>query len=434
MAATLRAADMAGDTLVIVEYLDHPMGEPHLDGAADQPVRHGIEGLVDLDMIVGMDLRRFPLGIFEGCLRQRLERRPFDLFEQFASAFADMAHWPVVQFLEQFGDRRVEFGQREEGPVPEPRQDPSLDDQHRALDLGLVARLSAAGWQDGGVVMLGKRLEGRVQRWLEPQCRGDTGLQVIAHDRLGDAAEEGERPSLTLDPVRQLLAQAGKGEGQVGGGQNRNKDLRRMNDAGHRIDHRHRLPGIVGLHHRTRLVALAEGRAGPLLEGRIFVAEPGEAVAVGMGDPVFLPQKRQRHTLALQVSRDTRPVRLTQVLGWAPTAMEQKLAKGCVVVPSFRQRPRQPRFPCPQQIGRYRRLADLQPFRHLAHGKTLFMGQAQDRSDILHRRLSRLLPSWHGTSQVDDERAKLPNGAAENRPPNPPRKTVRDLAESLSAI
>jgi hypothetical protein len=42
-------------------------------------------------MIVGMDLRRFPLGIFEGCLRQRLERRPFDLFEQFASAFADMA-------------------------------------------------------------------------------------------------------------------------------------------------------------------------------------------------------------------------------------------------------------------------------------------------------------------------------------------------------
>lgn len=49
VAGTLGAANMAGDTLVIVEYLDHPVGEPHLEGASDQPVRHRIEGLVDLD-------------------------------------------------------------------------------------------------------------------------------------------------------------------------------------------------------------------------------------------------------------------------------------------------------------------------------------------------------------------------------------------------
>lgn len=106
MAGTLRATHMAGDTLVIVEDLDHSMSKPHLDGAPDQPVRHRIEGLVDLDMIVRMDLRRLPLGVFERCRRQRLQGSPLDLLEQFAATLADMAHRPVVQLLEQFGDRR----------------------------------------------------------------------------------------------------------------------------------------------------------------------------------------------------------------------------------------------------------------------------------------------------------------------------------------
>ena len=35
VARTLRATNMAGDTLVVVEDLDHAVGEPHLDGAAD---------------------------------------------------------------------------------------------------------------------------------------------------------------------------------------------------------------------------------------------------------------------------------------------------------------------------------------------------------------------------------------------------------------
>lgn len=113
-----------------------------------------------------------------------------------------MAHRPVVQLLEQFGDRRVELGDREEESIPQPRQNPALDNQHRAFDLGLVARLAAAGRQDGGVVMLGHGGKGRVQRRLEPQRLDDTGLQVVAHDRSGDAAEEGERSYLALDPVR----------------------------------------------------------------------------------------------------------------------------------------------------------------------------------------------------------------------------------------
>ena len=247
-----------------------------------------------------------------------------------------MAHRPVVQFLEQFRDRRVELGDREEGPVPEPGENPTFDDQHRALNLGLVARLAAAGRQDRGVVMLGHGGKGRVQRRLEPQRLGDPGLQIVADDRPGDAAEEAERLHLAVDPVRQSLAEAGKGEGQVGGAQHCDQDLGGVNDAGRRIDHRHRLPGIVGLHHRASRMPVAEHGARPLPEGGEPVAEPGEAVAVGMGGTIFLPQKRQRHPFALQLPGDPRPIRLAQILRRTAHSVKQTLFQRRIVVKARR--------------------------------------------------------------------------------------------------
>ncbi len=178
---------------------------------------------------------------------------------------------------------------------------------------------------------------------------------------------------------------------------------------------------------------VAECRARPALESGEVLAEPGVAVTVGMGGAILLPQQRQRHPLALQLPGDQRKVRFAQVLRRTTgTAKQQPLKRRLVV--AGRQRPAcQPGLPRPQQIGRYRRLADLQPFRHLTHRKTLLMGQAQDRLDIPHARSSRLLPSRHGPSQRHRERPNCQNGAAENRPLNPLPKTVRDLAESLSA-
>ena len=54
-----------GDPRMIVENLDHSMRQADIDLPADQSVRHGVKGFVDLDMIVRMDLGAFPLGIFE---------------------------------------------------------------------------------------------------------------------------------------------------------------------------------------------------------------------------------------------------------------------------------------------------------------------------------------------------------------------------------
>ncbi len=135
---------MAGNTPVLVENLDHAALEPYVHLPTDEGVRNGIEGLVDLDMVIGMNLGGLPLGIFEGRIRQGFEGRLLQLLEQFAAAFADVTHRSVVQILQKLGDRGIELGQREEGPVPQPGEDPALHDQHGAFDLGLVPRFAAA--------------------------------------------------------------------------------------------------------------------------------------------------------------------------------------------------------------------------------------------------------------------------------------------------
>lgn len=63
-----------------------------------------------------------------------------------------------------------------------------------------------------------------------------------------------------------------------------------VNDAGRRIDHRDRVPGIARLHHRARRMPIAECRARPAFESGEVLAEPGVAVAVGMDGAILLPQ------------------------------------------------------------------------------------------------------------------------------------------------
>ena len=60
VAASVIAALMAGDATAFVEDLDDLAGQPNIDLGADQGMRHGIEELLDLDMVVGADPGKLP--------------------------------------------------------------------------------------------------------------------------------------------------------------------------------------------------------------------------------------------------------------------------------------------------------------------------------------------------------------------------------------
>jgi hypothetical protein len=85
-------------------------------------------------VIIETDPPHPPLRVFVGFGRQRLQRRLSELEEKIAAADAETAHRPPVEIGDQFGDRPVQFGEREKTPVPQPCQDPALNDEHGDLD------------------------------------------------------------------------------------------------------------------------------------------------------------------------------------------------------------------------------------------------------------------------------------------------------------
>ena len=95
---------------------------------------------VDLDMVVEPDRALLPLRVFVGRRGQRLQRRALDVLEQLPAAGAEVAGDALVERNDQLAERRVQFGEREEPPVAQPRHDPALRHLDGDLDLGLVPR------------------------------------------------------------------------------------------------------------------------------------------------------------------------------------------------------------------------------------------------------------------------------------------------------
>ena len=69
---------------------------------------------------------------------------------------------PGVEFFQQLTDGRIEFGQGEEGPVTQHRQDPALDHQYPGFYLGLVTRATDTGRQYRDAIMGGHVLVGGI--------------------------------------------------------------------------------------------------------------------------------------------------------------------------------------------------------------------------------------------------------------------------------
>ena len=133
---------MARNAGAAMEHLDGSLGGPHLDDLADQAGWHRVEVPLNFDVVIRRHAGAAPFGVLIGLGRQRHQGRTIDGVEELAAAGAELAHQAGIEFVDQNADRDVQLGEREEAPVAQPRQNPSLDDKNRRLDLGLIARLA----------------------------------------------------------------------------------------------------------------------------------------------------------------------------------------------------------------------------------------------------------------------------------------------------
>ena len=204
---------MDGDALAFVEDLDAPGRHPRLDLSAGEAVGDGIIVGVDLDVIVDADSGQAPFAVFVSAVGQGLERRPVDLFEQLAAGDAEPTQGlALVELGHEFAERGVDVGEAGEDPAPEPAQQPTLDDQHRLLNLGFVARLSRPRRENGGSVMSRHLGIGSVDLRIVEAGLDDGGLRIVGHEKFGGAADRLEGADMGVDPVGQRLRPGRPGE------------------------------------------------------------------------------------------------------------------------------------------------------------------------------------------------------------------------------
>lgn len=190
MAALHARACVAGDAGAAMEHLDAGFGGPHLDNLADHAGWHRVEVSLNFNMVIRCHTGTTPFGVLIGLGRQRHQGRTIDGVEELAAAGTELAHQAGVEFVDQDADRNVQLAEREEAPVAQPRQNPSLDDKNRRLHLGLIARLAGPRRHNGGAVMGGKILVGPVDTWLVAAHHRHLGLQIVADERLRHPAQE----------------------------------------------------------------------------------------------------------------------------------------------------------------------------------------------------------------------------------------------------
>ena len=86
------------------------------------------------------------------------------------------------------------------------------------------------------IVVIGEGGKCRIQCWLEPESIGHRRLDVVADRGPRHATEVTEGPVVGLDPIGQLLAEAGIRERQLRRTQHRHIDLRCADLSGRWVD------------------------------------------------------------------------------------------------------------------------------------------------------------------------------------------------------
>jgi len=138
---------VCGDPFSLEEDLDRPRGQTCINFGAGEAMRDAVIMGGNLDVIIDADATGAPFGELVRFARKGLQRRAIDLFEQLPARYAEPPDRALfVEMRHQLTDRRVDLRQAVKSSMAQPPEKPSLNDEHRLLNLRLIrGRLGLAG-------------------------------------------------------------------------------------------------------------------------------------------------------------------------------------------------------------------------------------------------------------------------------------------------
>src|SRR5271169_2668240 len=89
--------------------------------------------------------------------------------------------------------------------MAQPPEKPSLNNEHRLLDLCLIPRTSRPRWQNGGGVMLCHFCVGSVDLRIVETGFDNSGLCIIRNEQMRNAADRLKGLDMGINPVRERL-------------------------------------------------------------------------------------------------------------------------------------------------------------------------------------------------------------------------------------
>src|ERR1700730_19003591 len=157
---------MSRDSIAAMEDLDGVRRDPCPHLLAQQRVRHRVIMPLDFDVVVEADPAFLPLRVNIGLDRKLPERGALDLVEQCTPAGPEMPRHAIVELRDQFSDGGVEFGQREEAPIAQLRDDPTSRNLDYNFNIRFILRAAWTCWNYCGAVVMRHLGVGAVHRRL----------------------------------------------------------------------------------------------------------------------------------------------------------------------------------------------------------------------------------------------------------------------------
>src|SRR3974377_110319 len=100
----------------------------------------------------------------------------------------------AIDALKAARDRRVAFGEREEGLMAQAAENVALGKTHAGFNLGLVARPSWPSRKHAQAAMRGHHAVAAIDLRIIERGLVNTALEIVWHDQPRHAAEEAEHP------------------------------------------------------------------------------------------------------------------------------------------------------------------------------------------------------------------------------------------------